>query len=139
LVAIVLLPAATFLGFFTIPAIVPGLIWLAVLGFRLWRADLTVRTAMRVTHAVLGLLAILLVVYGWFCLQAAQRSVEAGGGLLGAVGVIPIVIGILVGSLSAVSLFAAQTDAFVHTIGAEHSLGSESEKAEDGLPGAPQG
>ena len=119
LVAIVLLPVATFFGLFTIPIIVPGLVWLAVLGFRLWRADRTVRKALRVTHAVLGPLAILLIAYGWFCLRAAQRSAEAGGGLLGAVGLVPIVIGMLVGSLTVVTLFAARSDAFAHTTGAE--------------------
>ncbi|MGD9373361.1 MAG: hypothetical protein PVF14_18190 [Desulfobacterales bacterium] len=139
LVAIVLLPVIMFLGFFTIPVIVPGLIWLAVLGFRLWRPDPTVRAALRVTHAVLGPLAILLVVYGWFCLQAAQRSAETGGGLLGAVGLIPIVMGTLAGSLSIVSLFTAQSDAFIHTTGAEQSLGGDSEKVADSFPGAPQG
>jgi hypothetical protein len=128
-----------FLGFFTIPVIVPGLIWLAVLGFRLLRPDRTVRTALRFTHAVLGPLAILLVIYGWFCLQAAQRSAEAGGGLLGAVGLIPIVMGTLAGSLSVVSLITAQSDAFIHIARARQSLGDDSEKAVDGLPREPQG
>ena len=139
LVAIVLLPTAMFLGFFTIPVIVPGLIWLAVLGFRLWRPDRTIRTALQVTHAVVGPLAILLMVYGWFCLQAAQRSAEAGGGLLGAVGLIPIIMGTLAGSLSVVSLITAQSDAFIHITRAQQSLGDDSEKAADGLPRAPQG
>ena len=138
LVAIVLLTAVTFLAFFTIPVIVPGLIWLAILGFRLCRADRTLRTALRVTHAVLGSLAILLLVYGWFCLEAARRSAEAGGGLLGAVGLIPIVMGTFAGSLSVVSLFAAQSDAFARTTRAE-GLGGDCEKAADGLPGTPQG
>ena len=136
LVGIVLMPAAMFLGFFTIPVIVPGLIWLAVLGFRLWRPDRTVRTALRVTHAVLGPLAILLVVYGWFCLQAAQRSAEAGGGLLGAVGLIPIIMGTIAGSLSVVSLIAAQSDVFIHITRAQQSLGDDTKKAADGLPRA---
>ena len=130
LVAIVLMPTAMFLGFFTIPIIVPGLIWLAVLGFRLWRPDRTVRKALRFTHAVLGPLAILLVVYGWFCLQASQRSAEAGGGLLGAVGLIPIVMGTLAGSLSDHRMVRC----IIHITGVEKSLGSDYEKVADSLP-----
>lgn len=117
--AIILLPTALFLGFFTIPVVVPGLIWLVVLGFRLWRPDPKVRTALRVTHTVLGPLAVLLVVYGWFCLHAARRSAEAGGGLLGGFGLIPIVMGVLAGALSIVSLYTVYSNALTMETGAE--------------------
>ena len=117
LVAIILLPSALFLGFFTIPVIVPGLIWLGVLGFRLLRPDRSIRRALRVTHTVLAPLAFLLVVYGCFCLHAARRSAEAGGGLLGAFGLIPIMMGGLAGSLAVASLCAAHSNAFMKTTG----------------------
>ena len=90
IVAIILLPTVFFLGFFSIPTIVPGLIWLVILGFRLCRSRRAIRTALRLTHSVLAPLAALLVVYGTFCLHAARRSAESGGGLLGAFGLIPI-------------------------------------------------
>lgn len=105
LVAIALLPVATFLGHLTILFVVPGLIWLVILGLRLLRPNPGVKKALRVTHSLLAPLAVLLVVYGFHCLQAARHSAEAGGGLLGAFGLIPIVMGALVGTLSAVSLW----------------------------------
>ena len=119
LIAIILLPSALFIGFFTVPVIVPGLIWLAVLGIRLWRPNGSVRTALRVTHTVLVPISILLVLYGWFCVNAARRSAEAGGGLLGGFGLIPIAMGILAGVLSAVSLYAVRSSALMKENGAE--------------------
>jgi hypothetical protein len=62
IVAIILLPTVFFLGFFSIPTIVPGLIWLVFLGFRLCRGRRAGRTALRLTHSVLAPLAALLVV-----------------------------------------------------------------------------
>lgn len=119
LISIILLPSALFLGFFTVPVVVPGLIWLAVLGFRLWRPNRSVGTALRVTHTVLAPMSILLVLYGWFCVNAARRSAEAGGGLLGGFGLIPIAMGILAGALSAVSLYAVYSSALMKENGAE--------------------
>gem|GEM_PF-774975 len=104
LVAIILLPSALFPGLFAAPVIIPGLVWLAVLGFRLCRPDRSLRSALRMTHKLLIPISILLVLYGSFCLYAATRSAEAGGGLMGSSGLIPIVMGILAGALSAVSL-----------------------------------
>ena len=138
LVAIVLLPAATFLGIFTIPVVVPGVIWLAVLGVRLWRPSPKVCRALRVTRTLLVPFAVLLVLYGWYCLRAAQRSAEAGGGLLGAFGLIPIVMGVLAGTLAIVSLFAAKSKAFMKTTDAEQGVGGDSGRAADRPTGAPQ-
>ena len=103
-VAIALLPLNLFFGLFSLLTIVPGLIWLTILGCRLWRPNARLRIVLRNTHLVLALISILLVVYGLYALHAAQRSAEAGGGLLGAFGLIPIVLGLIAGSLSAVSL-----------------------------------
>jgi hypothetical protein len=117
IVAIALLPLATFFGFFGILVVVPGLIWLTVLGVRLLRSNVTVRTAMRVTHLVLAPVAALLVVYGVYCLRAAERSAADGGGLLGTFGLVPIVMGALAGSLSMVSLCVAFSSVLPKTSG----------------------
>ena len=103
-VAIILLPISTFLGLFAAPLVLAPLIWLAVLGVRLWWPNTRVMTLLRCTHIAAVPLAILLIVGGLFALRAAQRSAEAGGGLLGAFGLIPIVMGLLLGGLSVVSL-----------------------------------
>lgn len=110
LVAIILLPTVFFLGIFGIPTIFPGLIWLVILGIRLCSGHKTLRIALRRTHLVLAPLAVLFVIFGVFCLQAAQRSAEAGGGLLGPFGLIPIAWGIVAGGLSIVSLCVAQSN-----------------------------
>jgi len=56
-------------------------------------------------------------------LRAARRSAEAGGGLLGAFGIIPIVMGVLAGSLSVVSLCVAYSNSFVKTTGSDQTPG----------------
>jgi hypothetical protein len=114
IVAIILLPTVFFLGFFSIPTIVPGLIWLVILGFLLCRGHRAVRPALRLTNLALAPLATLLVVYGTFCLHAARRSAESGGGLLGTFGLIPIVMGVVAGGLSVVSLCVAHSDALMN-------------------------
>ncbi len=139
IVAVVLLPSAMFLGVFTIPVVIPALIWLVIVGFRLWRTNARLRMVLRYTHLVLAPLAILLVVYGLFALRAAKRSAEAGGGLLGAFGLIPIVMGVLAGSLSIVSLYVSLSTEFNNKAGTEQSLGGDSGKAADGSTGLPQG
>ena len=109
LVAVALLPAAAFFGIFSWVAIVPGLLWLAVLGFRLLRPDPALGKTLRATHMVVAPLAALLIAYGLFSLHAAQQSAEGGGGLLGPFGLVPIVMGVLAGCLSLVSLVACRS------------------------------
>jgi hypothetical protein len=87
--------------------LLPGTIWFVILGTRVLRPGIAVRRALLATHAALAPLSVLLVVYGVHCLRAARRSAEAGGGLLGAVGLLPIVMGALAGGLAVVSLCAA--------------------------------
>lgn len=129
IVAIILLPTVFFLGFFSIPTIFPGLTWLVILGFRLCRGHRAVRTALRLTHLVLAPLAALLVVYGTFCLQAARRSAASGGGLLGAFGLIPLVMGVVAGGLSVVSLCVAHSDALMNRSATEQSPSGDRLKA----------
>ncbi len=78
-VAIVLLPATFFLGYISMLVVPPALIWLGILGIRLWRSDRRHLMVLRYTHLTLGPFAIILVVCGIFALRAGQRSAEAGG------------------------------------------------------------
>ena len=103
-VAIVLLPVGTFLSYFSLPVVIPALVWLVILGFRLRRPNIKLLTVLRYTHLFTAPFAVLLFVYGLFALRAARRSAEAEGGLFGAFGLIPIVMGLLAGILSVVSL-----------------------------------
>jgi hypothetical protein len=86
-------PAALMVLAFTAPAL--WMLALAVFSFRgltPWSA-----TALRWTNiAVLGG-AVLLGLGGLLALQAAARSAERGGGLLGAFGLMPITLGIALG------------------------------------------
>lgn len=126
-IAIVLLPMALFLGFVSVFVVTPALVWLAILGFWLWWPSRRLRGLLRFTHLLLTPFSILLVVYGVLALGAAQRSAEAGGGLLGGFGFIPIVTGLLAGSVSIVSLYASQSAAFKKMTGAKP--GAEGEVA----------
>lgn len=121
-VAIALLPLNLFFGLFSLLIVMPGLIWLAILGFRLWRPNSRLRIVLRHTHLVLAVISTFLVVYGLYALHAAKRSAEAGGGLLGAFGLIPIVLGLVAGSLSIVSLYVSKSPTLKNTAGAEQSL-----------------
>jgi hypothetical protein len=111
-IAILLLPTSMFLSFFSVPIVIPALLWLAILGIRLWRPDTKLQTTLRYTHFVLAPFAILLVVFGICALRDAQRSAEAGGGLLGAFGLIPLAMGLCAGVLSLVSLYVAYSTTF---------------------------
>ena len=62
-VAIILLPLNLFLGFFSIPIFLPAQIWLAILGFQLWRPNPKLQARLCYTHFVLAPFAILLVAY----------------------------------------------------------------------------
>ena len=73
-VAVVLLPATAFLGYTSALIVIPGLIWLIVLGLRLWRPYPKLRTALRNTHLVLAPFAILLTVYGFYALKKAEEE-----------------------------------------------------------------
>jgi hypothetical protein len=117
LVVIVLLPTLLSFGFFSLFIVVPGLIWLIVLGIQILRKGGSMRKALRNTHLVLAPLAVLFIIYGIYCLRAAQRSAEGGGGLIGAVGLVPIVMGVVTVCLSIGSLLAINTSMFKEQIG----------------------
>ena len=125
-IAIILLPTVMFFGFLSLLVVTPGLVWLAILGFRLWRPSYRLRAMLRHTHRVLLPFSILLVAYGFFALDAAQRSAEAGGGLLGGFGLIPIVMGLFAGSLSIVSLLVCHSTAFEKMTGTSQGVEGDS-------------
>ena len=106
-VAIILLPSTMFVGFVSVPVVLPGLIWLAILGIRLWLQKIQFRGAFRYTHIALALFAALLIAMGLDAISHAQQSAEAGGGLLSPVAYIPIVMGIPAGLLSIASLYVS--------------------------------
>lgn len=110
LISIILLPVAFVFSFFSIPFILPGLIWIAILGIRLIRGYRPIRGALLLTHSLLSVVSIELVVYGFYCLDAGRRSAEMGGGILGSVGLIPIAMGSFFGIVSVVSLLVARSD-----------------------------
>lgn len=111
-VAIILLPSTMFVGFVSVPVILPGLIWLVILGNRLWLQKIQFRGAFRHTHIVLALFAALLIAVGLDAIGHAQQSTEAGGGLLSPVAYIPIMMGIPAGLLSIASLYVSYSRAF---------------------------
>lgn len=92
-VAILLLPVALVMGLLSIPVVLPGLVWLVLLGIRIIRNQRPVRGALLITASLLALLGGQLLWYGFYCLNAAARSAESGGGIMGSFGVIPIVMG----------------------------------------------
>ena len=94
-------PAALMVLAFTAPAL--WMLALAVFSFRgltPWSA-----TALRWTNIAALAGAVLLGLGGLLALQAAARSAERGGGLLGAFGLMPITLGIALGGLALASLW----------------------------------
>ena len=109
LLSVILLPLAFVFSVFSIPFILPGLIWLVILGFRLIRGNRPIRGALLLTHTLLSIVSIQLVAYGFYCLDAGRRSAEMGGGILSSVGLIPIAMGAFGGIVSIVSLLVARS------------------------------
>ena len=60
------------------------------------------------THVVVPVVAFVMCVHGAFALRAAERSAAAGGGLLGADGLIPFGLGTVLGIKAATSLWLAR-------------------------------
>ena len=90
------------------PIFMGGPIWGIVLGVRLWRSGAEVFGALRRTHWLFLAIDVLLVAYGIFALRAAERSAAHGGGLLGAVGLIPLGLGIVMACFSGVTLLVVR-------------------------------
>jgi hypothetical protein len=102
------LPLALVLGLSLAPLLILGPLWLIMLGCLLWRRGDRVRALLRRTHIVAVILAVFLCAYGLFALRAADRSAAAGGGLLGAFGLLPLTLGAVLGVTSVVALWLAR-------------------------------
>lgn len=85
--------AATMLAVTTGGPLAAGGIWMGVLGCWIWSGDTKVRPALMTTHSLFLLFGALGMIYGIFALHAAERSAAAGGGLMGAIGLVPLLIG----------------------------------------------
>lgn len=105
-VGLALLPMSAFIGIGVAPVLLVVPLWFVVLGVWLWRPSEALRGALRATHIVAAPFGVWIVAYGVFALVAAEESAEGGGGLLGAFGLIPIVVGVLTAILSVWSLVA---------------------------------
>ena len=80
--------------------------WIVVLGGRvLGRITPGVLRALRWTDAVTLVLGLLFGAGGIWMLEMARQSSERGGGLLGALGLIPLILGALVAALALLSLW----------------------------------
>ena len=120
MLSLLLLPLAMVFGFLLVPILLPGPVWVVILGIRLWRPTECVRVLLRRTHFVGVVVAAVLCGYGVFALRAAERSAAersaaAGGGLLGAFGLIPLGLGALLGGTAATSLWLAHRLRSVNT------------------------
>ena len=108
IVGLLLLPLTMFFGLLLVPVLLPGPVWVMILGIRLWRPTGRVGVLLRRTHFVGMSIAALLCIYGVLALQAAERSAAAGGGLMGAFGLIPLGLGVLLGGTAVTSLWLAR-------------------------------
>ena len=107
-VGLLSLPLILFFGLTLAPFLIGGPIWLMVLGGRLWRQGEGMGALLRRTHVVLLVVAALLGAYGLFALRAAQQNAAQGGGLLGAFGLLPLALGVMLGATAAASLCVAR-------------------------------
>jgi hypothetical protein len=110
-VSVALAPLASVMSLLSLVLVLPLLLWLWLLAGRLIlekSAQSAARLSIRLqrTHGALLVLEGLLIVYGLFALESARASAAAGGGLLGAFGLIPIGMGLLagIGSLATIVL-----------------------------------
>jgi len=136
-VAIALLPAFVFslsYGFFLILVILPGLTWLGILGWRLLHPNGSLRMELRITHLVLAPCAALLVSRGFLFLNSAERSAQAGGSYTAEFGVISLVMGLLAGGLSIVSLYVSFSSALKETTAAGKPAQAYDGCNDDALP-----
>ncbi len=109
IVGLLLLPLTVFFGLLLVPILLPGPVWVAILGIRLWRPSARVGVLLRRTHLVGLTIACLLCAYGVLALQAAERSAAAGGGLLGGFGLIPLGLGAILGATAVTSLWLGRS------------------------------
>jgi hypothetical protein len=83
-------------------------LWMLALGRAIRRGDPRLRRRLLRAHGLLLVVALAAMLVGVSALQAAERSAQRGGGLLGGLGLIPLVLGGFVELLSAGALAAAR-------------------------------
>jgi len=103
LIAILLVPAALF-PLTLAPVMLIGPVWATRLGVRMWRREAAIARTVRRTHYVFLAVDGLLIWYGFWMLRAAEESARHGGGLLGGLGLIPIVTGGALAAFSSMTL-----------------------------------
>jgi len=82
-------------------------IWMAVLGRMTWARSPDVRAPLLWTHGALLVAGLLACVSGAIAMEAAARSAERGGGLLGPIALLPLLGGIPIVLLAILSIGAA--------------------------------
>jgi len=92
LIAVVLVLLSLLMPF-AFPLFIFGPVWAIMLARRIWRGDATVLRPLRHTHFVFLAIDALMIAYGFWMLKAAEESARRGGGLLGGLGLIPILLG----------------------------------------------
>ena len=81
--------------------------WILALGRRLWTGSRPVRMALFVTHGLMLAPGAFALLAGRFALNAAARSAAHGGGLLGAIGYLPLALGACIVALALFSILVA--------------------------------
>jgi len=104
LLGVLLLPLSTIFGLTPTPVLALGPLWIVALGCRMWWRGADHRTAARRTAGVSLVVGVAAIAYGVVALRAAGRSAAAGGGLLGAFGLVPLVLGLAISCLAGISL-----------------------------------
>ena len=84
-IGILLLPL-TLMGAIFAPILMAWPVWGIVLGFRLWKPRPGVFVTLRRTHWVYLVIDALMIYYGVWALEAAERSAARGGGIMGGFG-----------------------------------------------------
>lgn len=97
---LLLLPLSMAFGVILAPGLALGSLWIAVVGFLLWRPSARALSVARRTHLIGGIVAVLLCAEGILALQGGAARFAEGGGFFGGFVLIPIVYGLLLGAVS---------------------------------------
>src|SRR5262245_17777071 len=92
------------LTIWSFPLFLIGPVWAIMLARRMWRRDPTVLRPLRPTHFVFLGSDALMIGYGIWMLRAGEESAKRGGGLLSGIGIIPIMLGCVLGTFSLIVL-----------------------------------